>query len=538
MTNDDTLELYSPFVAGKDVDTGRYEFFPFAEKMVTDRDGLQQRFRSLREGNTPDDLTSYFAARYAIADSALNVAAVEAAHQAFHKFQLLPLPRRRRIFETMHELLATEKQNLLRLMQAEGHPRRLAEWEYSLLLATIDEKSLDCFERELVKTIDRSGSETILQVRRPDGVVCVSTPRNTSVVGFMTVSALLAGNTMVIKPPLQMPVGSIFIWRNIVGKALELNDAPPGCVNVVVGDAARFMQDWLDHPDVRAICFFGQSDRGLEIGRKIYASDKKPILELSGSDCLVVWRDADLEAAATSLVDAFMASMQACMVPKKALIHAAIYDDFARIFVEKVEALRFGLPSDPDTIFAPVARVEQFANFLQDALGKDARLLTGGYRTDHRGIRNEKGAYVAPTVVGMQLEAAATTRCVREEGFVPLLPLIRVAAGPASAEADREIFASMMAFMACNPFGLRISVWVKDRQFAQRFVHEARHSGMLRINSRHIGFSSGLSVNGGIRRSGGPFGGMNHVWEKTTYLQGISVTDMDLSMSPLGREAK
>jgi acyl-CoA reductase-like NAD-dependent aldehyde dehydrogenase len=74
-----------------------------------------------------------------------------------------------------------------------------------------------------------------------------------------------------------------------------------------------------------------------------------------------------------------------------------------------------------------------------------------------------------------------------------------------------------------NKYGLRLSAWVKDSKYVRKFAKDFSYSGLLRINSRHVGFSIGLSTHGGIKLSGGPFGGMNYVWEKTSHLQGISI---------------
>lgn len=212
----------------------------------------------------------------------------------------------------------------------------------------------------------------------------------------------------------------------------------------------------------------------------------------------------------------------------EALVHEAVYGPFSRLFVEKVRRLLPGLPSDPETILAPVARADLFAEFLDDARNHDARLLTGGYRMDHRGERDDEGRFIAPTVVATNLDRASSMRCVQEEGFFPLLPLLEVRGdGAGAAERDDVIFEKMLDFMEASPFGLRTSVWVTDPVLTRRFAAQAHHSGMLRINSRHLDFSHGLSVNGGIGRSGGPFGEMNHVWQKTSTLQGVSVTTLD-----------
>lgn len=528
------LERFRLYVDGKDIETGSSEFFPYAEKAITELDGVQSRIQLLKRGTTPADVFTYFYARYFTAGSELNRAAIEAAHRAYRSFRRFSLQRRIAIFDTMRELLEAQRDKVLQLLEVEGHPPRLAEWEYSLLLATITPASIEHFAQDIERIIGRHGTETVMEVRRPQGVVCVSTPRNTSAVGFMTVSALLAGNTMVIKPPHGMPLGSIYIWRNIVGKALEQHGAPAGCVNVVVGESVRFVQDWMDHPHVSSICFFGQSDNGLELGKAIYAKGKRPILELSGNDCLLVWKDAPLDRAAESLCDAFMASMQACMVPKRALVHEEVYEEFSRILIGKVARLKPGLPSNAATILTPVSRAALFTECLRDAQNRDAQLLIGGYRMDYRGNRDDAGIFVAPTVIGAPLEVAISMKCVQEEGFFPLLPLIKVSGDDGSGDSrDSTIFTKMMDFMEASDFGLRTSVWVMDPQVIQRFVAEAHHSGMLRINSRHLDFSQGLSVNGGIGRSGGPFGEMNHVWQKTSHLQGVSIATLGSTDSSL-----
>jgi acyl-CoA reductase-like NAD-dependent aldehyde dehydrogenase len=151
-------------------------------------------------------------------------------------------------------------------------------------------------------------------------------------------------------------------------------------------------------------------------------------------------------------------------------------------------------------------------------------VLLGGYRVNHRGERDDKGFYVAPTVLEVPMERAGIMRCVNEENFFPLLPVIKASGGGLTPrERDKNIFAAMTNLLDNNQYGLRISIWVKDQAYLRKFIEETHQSGLLRINSRHVGFSPYLSGNGGVGRSGGPFGEMNYVWMKTSHLQGISV---------------
>jgi len=88
------------------------------------------------------------------------------------------------------------------------------------------------------------------------------------------------------------------------------------------------------------IIYFGDSETGLEIGRRAFETGKKPILELSGNDMLFVWKDCNLEGSLESSLDAFLGSTQICMVPKKIIIHEDIYDEFIEIFQEVGKELR------------------------------------------------------------------------------------------------------------------------------------------------------------------------------------------------------
>lgn len=536
------IKKFYPFVNGQDVDTKKYEFFPYADKFITDYKTVREMMVQLKRGGNPVGIESYFYAQYAVANSELNQAAVLAAHRAFQEFKNFSVSRRKKILEDIRELLLQEKENLIQLMIIEGHPRKLAEWEFYGMYSAHMKESLDYFESELIKTVGQTGDETVLLVRRPEGVICVCPPKNSSgSISLMASFALLAGNTIVIKPPLQMPISTIYLWRNIVGKALKENSAPKGTVNIVIGNSKNFLEEWLENSYVRCVFFFGDSKLGLEVGNRIFEKGKKPILELSGNDYMVVWKDAPIEEATNSLLDCFMGSTQICMVPKKALIHEDIYPQFVKVFLEKVKKLKVGLPSDPETILSPVVKIKEFYEHLNDAIQNGGDLLMGGHRLNHRGEKDPEGFYISPTVVQVPMERVNMMKCINEETFFPLLPIIKVTGGGLTVrEKDHKIFKEMVNLVEMSPYGLRLSIWVGDPFYVKKFVEEMHHSGLLRINSRHINFSPYLSPNGGIGKSGGPFGEMNYIWQKTSHLQGISVTKLNPKspISPLLKVVK
>ena len=123
------------------------------------------------------------------------------------------------------------------------------------------------------------------------------------------------------------------------------------------------MEEWLQSPFVNDVIYFGRSEQGLEIGNQIYAAGKKPVLELSGNDIMVVWKDADLEGAVGALMDAFLGSMQICMVPKAALIHHEVFERFKELFISRIGSMKVGLPSDPETCLTPVMRIKEYYDF-------------------------------------------------------------------------------------------------------------------------------------------------------------------------------
>ncbi|HJU03904.1 MAG TPA: aldehyde dehydrogenase family protein, partial [Nitrospiraceae bacterium] len=89
---------------------------------------------------------------------------------------------------------------------------------------------------------------------------------------------------------------------------------------------------------------------------------------------------------------------------------------------------------------------------------------------------------------------------------------------------DTAIFKKMIHIANQNEYGLRVSAWATSRFYANKFSEHIQNSGLLRINSRHVGFPPYLATHGGTGKTGGPFGELNYVWQKTTHLQGVSLT--------------
>jgi acyl-CoA reductase-like NAD-dependent aldehyde dehydrogenase len=525
------MENYTLLVGEKEIDTGNYEYYPYACKAIFDFKAVRTVVKELKRGSTPEKTDEYIYARYSVGDEKICQDAIKAAYEASKIYRHFSMEKRHKIAVDIHDLLLRHKKEIIKLFIVEGHPLKLAEWEFDGMERGFAVESLDFFKGEMKRNIGVSGSERLYLIRRPDGVACLNPPKNAPASNsFVAAGALFSGNTIIVKPPFRTPLATTYVWKYVVNKAVRMNGAPPGTVNIIIGNSDGLLDAWLRSPCINDIIHFGISDKGFEIGQKIFSAGKKPVLELSGNDLLFVWNDADIDQAAGSLMDAFLGSTQICMVPKNALIHEDIFDCFCHEMEKRVKALKIGLPDDPDTCLSPVIKIPQFFEFLEDAKSKGAVVICGGHRVNYDGKADKDGIYLEPTLLRIDDERKAIDMlCVAEENFFPLLPLVKITGDSTencqNSGKDDVIFSKMAYFADCNAYGLRISAWVKSKRFMDRFVSEMMNSGLLRINSRHVGFSLYIATHGGTKKSGGPFGEMNYIWAKTSHLQGISITD-------------
>lgn len=519
----ENMKKFTLLAGGQDLDTGIYEYFSCADKKISDFETTFRISTRLKLGKMSEDsaeVKEYIFAKYCVGREDTNKLAIESAHKAYLEFRNFPLSLRKKILLDMHTLLLEKKEEFIKLLIIEGHPRKLAEWEFEGMRIGSSPETINFYCKQIQKEIGRHNNEILYWARKPDGVVCVSPPGNASASNsYNAILAFLVGDTLIVKPPLKEPVATIFLWKEVVNEALARNNAPAGTLNIVLGNSQAIMNEWLANPRVNDIIFFGDSKKGIELGAKIFQAGKKPVLELSGNDLFFVWKDADIPKACDSLLDCFLGSTQICMVPKIALVHQDIYKEFIDNFLDKVKRLKISLPSDPETLLSPVAKIQDFFTFLNDALSKEAKLIYGGERVNHLNQEDKKGMFIRPALLQIDnFEKALEMQCLKEEIFFPLLPLIKISG------SDDEIFQKMAYAADAHGYGLRTSLWISSAKYLRKFLKQLNNCGIFRINSRHAGFSHYLSTHGGTRKSGGPFGEMNYFWQKTSHLQGICRT--------------
>jgi acyl-CoA reductase-like NAD-dependent aldehyde dehydrogenase len=445
--------------------------------------------------------------------------AMAAASRAQPVMAAVPMATRRKVADDFHQSVMAHADEFVDILVAEGHPRRLAEWEVSGVVRGTAPETLDWQFGQLRQESEVDGRRLVL-TRKPDGVVCVNPPQNAAGSNSgLGVMALLAGNALVVKAPRSTPLGVMYLYQDILLPIMARHGLPLGAVNLVSGDTRRILRQWLASEHTDDLMFFGDSATGLEIGSAWVAKGKKAVLELSGNDGVVVWHDADLDAAVAALTESFYGSSQICMVPKYAVVHPDVADDVLDRLVRRARTIRPGYPDDHDVLLSPVLKQDLYFDFLAEARTAGAEVLCGGRRVDVHGHPADGGFFLEPTVVRVEgLAGARDLRCVAEETFFPLLPVVVPEPRP-----ERAMLDSVIEFVNANDYGLRNSLWTGSEQVISEFADRVTNGGLLKINDSHIGFVPVLATHGGTGRTGGPYGELHYPLLRTSHLQGISI---------------
>ncbi|WP_457028002.1 aldehyde dehydrogenase family protein [Kitasatospora sp. P5_F3] len=446
-------------------------------------------------------------------------AALVLAREAQPAWARKPLAHRLAFAEAVHRELLARGEEFTEVLVAEGHPLTVARWELAFMLSITHPASLRHARQSLVWEGEQAGRRIRL-VRKPDGVVGLNPALNAAAgTSMFGVLVLAAGNCLVLNAPSAAPLGAAFVYHEIVAPLLAEFGAPPGVLSVLAGPARPLLKSWLESPDCDDVFWFGAAENGAKVAKSCLEYGKKPILELSGNDALVVWRDADLPQAAQAAAERYHASGQLCLSPKFALVHPAVAEEFTELLHRRVAALRIGPPGDPEVLLSPVVKRAQCLEVLADAVEQGAELLCGGELVDVDDAPSARGPFVRPVLLRAHgLRAAAGMRAVREETFFPLMCVVVPDDAP-----DEELLDQLIAFVNGNRYGLRNSFWANDPRVIERFTEEVSNGGLLKVNDSHIGTLPVLPMVGGTGLTGGAFGEGNLAYLRTTRLQGVSI---------------
>lgn len=412
-------------------------------------------------------------------------AAVEAADAAFASWRMVPAKERAQCLKRWNDLVIAHQTDLGRILSREqGKPLAEAIAEVAYGASYIEWFAAEATRANGDVIPAAVPGRRMLALREPIGVVAAITPWNfpSAMIARKIAPALAAGCTIICKPAEDAPLSALAL----VGLA-EQAGIPPGVLNMVVSSRERtpeVVDVWLDDPRVRKISFTGSTTVGKHLARRSADTLKKLSLELGGNAPFIVFEDADLEAAVQGLmVSKFRNGGQTCVCPNRVFVHAAVHDDFVRLLVGRVEALRIGPATQADAQIGPMINARAVAKIeahVADALGKGARIATGGLRLEALGPR-----FYAPTVLTEVDEAMA---CTCEETFGPVVSVSRF-----SDEAE------VVALANDTPYGLAAYFYTRDTRRIWR-VTQALEAGIVGVNEGAL--TSEAAPFGGVKASG------------------------------------
>ncbi|MFG2004711.1 aldehyde dehydrogenase family protein [Spirillospora sp. NPDC048911] len=338
--------------------------------------------------------------------------------------------------------------------------------------------------REVIQDDDRAFVEV---VRRPMGVVAAITPWNYPLLLaiWKLAPALLAGNTVVLKPSPYTPLSSLKL-----GEILR-DVLPPGVFNVVTG--GNELGAWMTAHDVpRKISFTGSVATGKRVAAAAASDLKRVTLELGGNDPAILLDDADPAAVADKLFGAaFQNNGQVCSAIKRVYVPESLYGDVVDALAAKARSVKVGNGLDEGVQYGPInnePQYERVSELVAEALAQGARAAAGGKPIDGPGY------FFEPTILA---DLADGVRIVDEEQFGPALPIMKY------ADLDEAV-----ARANGTHFGLSGSVWGADAERA------AEVAGRLECGTAWVNTHLALAPHqpfGGFKWSGvgvenGPWG--------------------------------
>jgi len=321
----------------------------------------------------------------------------------------------------------------------------------------------------------------------PLGVGIVVPPWNfpLAILVGMTTAALVAGNTVILKPSSETPA---IAWQFF--SILEEAGLPPGVVNFLPGPGASVGDYLISHPKTRFIAFTGSKEVGLRINELAAKPQpgqlwiKRVIAEMGGKDSIIVDKDVDLDSTADGIVaSAFGFQGQKCSACSRAILHKDVYDELLKRIVERTKKLSVGSTEDRNINMGPVASKSQYESVLEYIeVGKnEGKIVAGGK------AKGGDGFFIEPTVVA---DVSATARIAQEEIFGPVLAVIKA-----------DSWQQALDFANNTEFGLTGAAYSNNRDHIEQARREF-HVGNLYLNRKCTGALVGVQPFGGFNMSG------------------------------------
>jgi len=424
-------------------------------------------------------------AEYAMGGASDAEKAISAARQAYPAWSKTTAVARGRILSKASQILEARKVELATLLTRE-EGKTLAESTGEV------QRSADIFRffggLSYVmggKTIPHDLPGNLLYtVRQALGVVGLITPWNfpIAIPVWKLAPALLAGNTVVIKPASQAPAMTLEVARALMEAGL-----PPGVLNVVVGNGRAVGGAIASSPAVAALSFTGSFSVGSQIYQQLAGRMARAQMEMGGKNPTIVLADADLDLAATLVAKAgFGLTGQACTATSRVIVERGVAGELTERIAARAKAIRVGNGLAQGVEMGPAVSEQELngnLEHIQAAVDEGARVVWGGRRLSEGDLAH--GHFMEPCVV---TNVTPGMRLAREEVFGPVVAIQEV--------ADFE-----EAISLANSLNVGLSASIVTRDIKKAMVYSERiEAGVVKINQ----ISTGLALQapfGGVKQS-------------------------------------
>lgn len=417
-----------------------------------------------------------------LGDRADSDKAVAAAKAAFPSWAETPPTERLRFVESILKIYQRRAKEMATAITMEmGAPKDMALTAQTGVGAFHIQNFIDAFRSfEFIRPLG-THAPTSMVAWEPVGVVGLITPWNWPMnqVTLKVIPAILAGNTVVLKPSEIAPLSSI-----IFAEVLDEANLPKGVFNLVNGDGAGVGTQLSVHPDVDMISFTGSTRAGIAITKAAADSMKKVTLELGGKGANIIFSDADDDAVARGVRHVFYNSGQSCNAPTRMLVERPLYKRAVEIAAEVAADTLVASAGQPGNHIGPVVSKQQWdkiQNLIQKGIDEGARLIAGGTGLPE-GVN--RGYFVRPTVFA---DVSNDMSIAQQEIFGPVLSII-----PFDNEDEAVKIANDTIY------GLTNYVQSQDDDRRRRLARRLR-AGMVEMNGEALGAGSAF---GGVKASG------------------------------------
>ncbi len=408
-------------------------------------------------------------------------AALAAAERAFAHWKKSSPMERSKVLRRVGELARERAQQIGRdITLDQGKPLAESVGEVVACSEHADWHAEEC--RRIYGRVIPARAEGVRQLvlREPVGVCAAFTPWNFPFNQAIRkiCAAVGAGCTIVVKGPEDAPSAVVALARLFHDAGL-----PPGVLNIVWGVPHEVSKQLIESPVVRKISFTGSVAVGKQLAALAGSLMKRCTMELGGHAPVIVCDDADIDFAAKLLVPfKFRNAGQVCISPTRFYVQEGAYERFVAAFVQRTAALKVGDGLAPETKMGPLAqqrRVPAVAGFVEDAVGRGARVLAGGAPLPG------SGNFFAPTVIA---DLPEDSRLMTEEPFGPVAGIVRFKTVDEVLQRANRL-----------PYGLAAYAFTTSTKNATALAGGIE-AGLVSIN--HIGLALAETPFGGVKDSG------------------------------------